>query len=1039
MTWSLTSSSRFTWLALSVLASTSRAYRRVAVWATLALQNDVWCPGQGENAMRDSDAEMRRRGCWSAPFGFVSSAVRKLSMCNMLNIMFHFQFLVQAYPHLEVLRWAKSLISFAVHGRAVLGTRKRAVDGNPRPKLRTYNVGRHLGWTMLSSEGARASVVSSIRRFLHLDPKADVSNKKLVTLHYVVEILARLPTVFLYSIYLRPRYGERPFISLFVVDIALTCALLQWEVHEAVLQASILERRHTSLELTLPGCLYAMLATISDAMNLATLERSVATDAEVSVPMFMVNFVLFDPCFPFYHVNQVYYYIKYLEALFMWTCILEDRRCLTPAPASPSKALTEQRARMSAVEAAAFTIWKEEDMDLEAQIPLVANSGSSEPAPPSRGSHFPMQHISGLENIIEDLRQISKARELEQTDTSILSRSKGPSDFDGGEATLAPVCTRKNAMLGAAHCGEFEACDDIGMLGYLSKHARIRTLRFHSSADGQTIAAWPGPARHPNTTGCMAAYTSRIAALARFPGQWQAALAVLCGMPQSSLQPNVFSFTAAISAMAKCTRWQVAEALFELMQDSLVSSNVVSFNATLHAYARAGKWDLAQRVLESMPYVRVCPDAISISTAISACKRAGNWKAAVGFLASSTALRAPVTTVTCNALLTVCESASQWQTAMVLVRNIGKESLQTDEITHNTAISACGQGGQWPQSVVLFAAAEALKQTSAATYNACMHALQQNSQWHRALTLFGRMDGARIRPDAASFATSISSCHHSAEWQLALHLLNEMSSASVARNSVVCNAALTTCEKAGERKMAFRLLRALPRHGVVADEISYNATISACAKTDRWDMALQVLEEMLMARVLPSEVSITAALAAFEISGEWEQAIQMMDFLLAQAPPPSLVCFNALLGSLSKALQWERSLKLLVDVGGDGITHQTTLAACSAGSKWKLTLCLLREMQDLPLMGESFSVAKELAAAACEASMQRPRAHQAAARDAWPWPAARPGLCDMRRKRQEWGSWLESGISDSAADTFAYLFCVMANTNRLGSGLGSEL
>ena len=72
-----------------------------------------------------------------------------------------------------------------------------------------------------------------------------------------------------------------------------------------------------------------------------------------------------------------------------------------------------------------------------------------------------MQHISGLENIIEDLRQISKARELEQTDTSallydrstssgpvlvaklfscagILSRSKGPSDFDGGEATLAP-------------------------------------------------------------------------------------------------------------------------------------------------------------------------------------------------------------------------------------------------------------------------------------------------------------------------------------------------------------------------------------------------------------------------------------------------------------------------------------------------------------------------------------------------------------------------------------------------------------------------
>ena len=71
---------------------------------------------------------------------------------------------------------------------------------------------------MLSSEGARASVVSSIRRFLHLDPKADVSNKKLVTLHYVVEILARLPTVFLYSIYLRLRAETYAFLIFFTLS-----------------------------------------------------------------------------------------------------------------------------------------------------------------------------------------------------------------------------------------------------------------------------------------------------------------------------------------------------------------------------------------------------------------------------------------------------------------------------------------------------------------------------------------------------------------------------------------------------------------------------------------------------------------------------------------------------------------------------------------------------------------------------------------------------------------------------------------------------
>jgi len=334
--------------------------------------------------------------------------VRKLSMCNMLqsiaSLSFHFQFLVQAYPHLEVL-----------------------------PKLRTYNVGVALFAGFLSLGFGVADFVL----YIWVDDAFVRSNKKLVTLHYVVEILARLPTVFLYSIYLRPRYGERPFVSLFVVDIALTCALLQY---------TKLSSRRVSWSGDTPG-------TWISVQHLANLAFSLV----VSVPMFMVNFVLFDPCFPFYHVNQVYYYIKYLEALFMWTCILEakagndfffprlrrdggwrfwqqsmeqmdwrdswlhwyndilhwsilfivlnawivhywlperrhklDRRCLTPAPA-----LTEQRARMSAVE--------EEDMDLEAQIPLV-----SEPAQTPRGGH-PMQHISGLENIIEDLRQISKA------------------------------------------------------------------------------------------------------------------------------------------------------------------------------------------------------------------------------------------------------------------------------------------------------------------------------------------------------------------------------------------------------------------------------------------------------------------------------------------------------------------------------------------------------------------------------------------------------------------------------------------------------
>ena len=62
-------------------------------------------------------------------------------------------------------------------------------------------------------------------------------------------------------------------------------------------------------------------------------------------------------------------------------------------------------------------------------------------------------------------------------------------------------------------------------------------------------------------------------------GKWERALALLDEMPQRSLEPNVISFNAAISACEKGSQWERALSLLEDMQSRGLNPDVISYNA----------------------------------------------------------------------------------------------------------------------------------------------------------------------------------------------------------------------------------------------------------------------------------------------------------------------------------------------------------------------------------------------------------------------------------------------------------------------------
>eukprot|EP00931_Biecheleriopsis_adriatica_P041722 TRINITY_DN23815_c0_g1_i2.p1 TRINITY_DN23815_c0_g1~~TRINITY_DN23815_c0_g1_i2.p1 ORF type:complete len:947 (+),score=151.89 TRINITY_DN23815_c0_g1_i2:128-2968(+) len=130
-------------------------------------------------------------------------------------------------------------------------------------------------------------------------------NKKLVTLHYCVEILSRVPAVVLFHVSYSRMRGYLPTLLLFLADVLLTSVLLLMSRLGKPVSARDAAR----------CCLGSCFSRQSFTQFLYSLV--------ISVQLFVVNVVFFDPGFIFCYVNQAFYVIKYVELAAMLHLIRE--------------------------------------------------------------------------------------------------------------------------------------------------------------------------------------------------------------------------------------------------------------------------------------------------------------------------------------------------------------------------------------------------------------------------------------------------------------------------------------------------------------------------------------------------------------------------------------------------------------------------------------------------------------------------------------------------------------------------------------------
>ncbi|CAJ1396500.1 unnamed protein product [Effrenium voratum] len=219
---------------------------------------------------------------------------------------------------------------------------------------------------------------------------------------------------------------------------------------------------------------------------------------------------------------------------------------------------------------------------------------------------------------------------------------------------------------------------------------------------------------------------------------WRTALAVLRGMPDGAVVPNVVSRSSAVSAIASSTssRWAAALGLTAEAK----APNVFTFSGAVSACEK-GEWLVALLLLETMKAARVVPNMVSFNAAISASEKALQWPCALALLSSAFE---PNVISYSSAI-----SAVSWSPALALLDELAMSGSVPNVISLSAAI-----GDHWNSALELLRRCG--QEASLTSFNAALSAC--SGLWKVVVQLWQLMSKQQVHPDAISFRVAAASC-----------------------------------------------------------------------------------------------------------------------------------------------------------------------------------------------------------------------------------------------------------------------------------------
>ncbi|CAK0869099.1 unnamed protein product [Prorocentrum cordatum] len=355
-------------------------------------------------------------------------------------------------------------------------------------------------------------------------------------------------------------------------------------------------------------------------------------------------------------------------------------------------------------------------------------------------------------------------------------RAYGPRGPDGGHRELRARLAAGTGPPGGRAAGALAA-------GSPPLHRGRRRVR-EGRAVAEDLGAVPSGQNGGGRGGAQRhlAYNVVISACGKGE-QWQQTLALLSGMREAKMEPDVISYSATISACGEGEQWLRALVLLRELWEAELELDVTSYRAGMFACQKGGQWQRTLSVLNEMRKANLDADFMSYRAGISACQKGGQWQRALSLLSG---MREASVIQHCdqhcdqhvklyNTVIITCGKGEQWQQTLALLGEMQEAKLEPDVISYRAGIVACQEGGQWQHALsALSDMREARVTPGVRPYNAVVSACGKGEQWQRALVLLRKLREAKLEPNVVSYGAGISACGNGDQWQQALSLLGEM-------------------------------------------------------------------------------------------------------------------------------------------------------------------------------------------------------------------------------------------------------------------------
>ena len=454
------------------------------------------------------------------------------------------------------------------------------------------------------------------------------------------------------------------------------------------------------------------------------------------------------------------------------------------------------------------------------------------------------------------------------------------------------------------------------------------------------------------------------------------AAAVLSLMEEKGFSPDVFSFSAAITASLKAGLWEDALRFFDDMQVRQIRPDLICYNATISACGKGKQWQRACDLLRELQRVGLAPDAITYNSTITALAKGGQYKQAQALLDEMRKAGVPPNVVSYSAAISACEKGGAWESALSLLRGMQAAGVAPNVVSYSAAISACGSAGEWAHALALLDAMQAAGVApNEVAFNSAITACAKGAQWQRALGLLSRMHGAGIAPSAVSYNAAMAACRSGGAWERALDLLQEMREAGVAPTLLSYTAAITACDKNGEWKQALHLLSDLRKAGLVPDLVVAGAVVSACVRAGAWGQALALFGELRDENVVvPDAMLFNAAVDACAMGELWERALELLGEMRTAGVATDVLAVNTVLLTCVRCGQHEPALTLLAEMRAVGvalnaISFSVALSACEKGGLASRSHQLRAEMRADGIQDDLVSLTAEIQALAADSDL----------------------------------------------------------------------